>query len=219
MVPEITANQMRSARAWLNWSREDLAEKAGVVANTIAAIEKGDGSSEPNARTLAKIMGAFEAAGIELTNDGGVRPRVSRVSYFTGTEGFKQFFDDVYETVKDHIDPNVCVTNVNESLFQKWHGQYDAAHVARMSALDLKPYRALLKENDKNTRTSKYCEFRWVSDNQFADTCVYIYGDKTAFIDFEQDTVIVTLVDSSKVSGSLRRMFDVTWQNAMPVGT
>lgn len=217
MTPNLLANQLRAARAWLNWSREDLAEKAGVVANTIAAIEKGDGSSEPNARTMAKIVSAIEAAGVEFTDEGGVRPRVSRVSYFAGRTGFKNFFDDVYETLKTHTDPDVCVANVNEALFQKWHSEHDASHIARIQALNPKPYRALIKENDTNVRTSAYCEFRWVKNDQFADTCVYIYGDKTAFIDFEEDTVTVTMVDSFKVSRALRRMFEVSWQNSKPV--
>lgn len=219
MTPELLANQIRSARAWLDWSREDLAERAGVVANTIAGIERGDGSSTPNARTMTKIASAFETAGVELTDEGGVRPRVSRVTYFTGEEGFRHFFDDVYEVVKSHPNPDVCVTNVNEALFQKWHGKYDAAHIARITALDPKPYRALIKENDRNLRTSRYCEFRWISNSQFADICVYIYGDKTAFIDFEPNTVTVTVVDSLKVSGALRRMFEVTWQNSQEIGS
>jgi DNA-binding XRE family transcriptional regulator len=218
MTPNILANQLRAARAWLNWSRDDLAEKAGVVSNTIAAIEKGDGASEPNARTMAKILGAFTTAGVEITDEGGVRPRVSTVSYFTGASGFKKFLDDVYNVIKIRPDADVCIANNDDSLFLKWTSANAAAHVERVNAIDPKPrYRALIKETDTNVGTSTYCEFRYISKDEFADTCVYIYGDKTAFIDFEEDAVTVTLVDSTKVSSALRRMFETSWKNGRPV--
>ncbi len=218
MSPNILANQIRSARAWLNWSREDLAEKAGVVANTIASIEKGDGASEPNARTMAKILGAFQAAGVELTDEGGVRPRMNRVEYYSGADGFRNFFDDIYDVVKNHPHPDVCIANVDETLFAKWLGEYEQVHITRMATLKPPRYKVLLRENDLNLRSSAYSEFRWVDANNFADVCIYLYGDKSAFIDFGADTVSVTSVDSPSVSRSLRRMFDSAWNDAHPIG-
>lgn len=218
MTPNILANQMRSARAWLNWSRDDLAEKAGVVANTIAAIEKGDGSSEPNARTLAKIMGAFEAAGIEMTDEGGVRPRMNRVEYYTGMDGFRRFFDDIYDVVKHHAEPDVCIANVDEILFAKWLADYEPVHIARMATLNPPRYKVLVKQNDLNLRSSAYSEFRWVDADHFADVCIYLYGDKSAFIEFGTDSVSVTSVDNPSVSRSLRRMFGSAWNEAHPIG-
>lgn len=218
MTPAILANQMRSARAWLNWSRENLADKADVVVNTIAAIERGDGASEPNARTLAKIMRAFEEAGVELADDGGVRPRVSRVSYFTGKDGFRRFFDDIYETVRTHPNADVCIANVDELLFAKWLGDYEAVHIARMTTLAPTRYKVLLKENDFHLRSSLYSEFRWLEANRFADVCIYLYGDKSAFIEFAVDSVSVTVVDNMPVTRSLRRMFDASWAASSPVG-
>jgi len=218
MTPDILARQIRSARAWLDWSREDLANRAGVAPNTLATLEKGEGNSEPNARTMGKILGAINQAGLEFTEEGGVKPRVSRVGYFTGADGFRRFFDDIYETVSTHPHPDVCIANVDELLFQKWLSDYEAVHIARMAQLAPQRYKVLLKENDLNLRSSEYSEFRWVDNSQFADTCVYIYGDKTAFIDFDKNTVNVTMVDSANVSRALRRMFEATWTDAQPTG-
>lgn len=217
MTPDTLARQIRSARAWLDWTRDDLAKKADVVANTIASIEKGDGTSEPNARTLAKIMAAFEQGGVELVEDGGVRPRLSRVSYYTGPDGFRRFFDDIYQTVSTHPNPDVCIANNDDALIQKFLGDYEVKHIERMSKLSLPRYKVLNKESDLYIRSSQYCEFRWISNSQFANTCVYIYGDKTGFIDFEHDSVMVTVVDSPNVSRALRRMFDVSWANSKPL--
>ena len=53
------------ARAALGWGVRDLAERAGVTANTISRYENG---ADALGETLAKIQRALEAGGIEFTN-------------------------------------------------------------------------------------------------------------------------------------------------------
>jgi len=64
-------SQMRMARAALGWGVRDLAEKAGVTANTVTRIENG---SDAKRSTLDAIRSTFEAAGLEFIpeNGGGV---------------------------------------------------------------------------------------------------------------------------------------------------
>jgi transcriptional regulator with XRE-family HTH domain len=53
---------------------EELAHTAGVSRNSIGYFERGQRATRPE--TLAAIIGALEAAGIEFTtNDPGVRLR------------------------------------------------------------------------------------------------------------------------------------------------
>jgi transcriptional regulator with XRE-family HTH domain len=68
----VDAAQSRAARGLLNWSQSDLVEYSGVSKKTIADFERG--STKPYGRTLAAIIAAFEAAGIEFIR-GGVRIR------------------------------------------------------------------------------------------------------------------------------------------------
>ena len=72
----ITAGQCRAARAFLDWSREDLAAAAKVAVRTIVDFERG--ARSPQNSTLAVIAAAFEQAGIEFTNgsEPGVKLRV-----------------------------------------------------------------------------------------------------------------------------------------------
>jgi transcriptional regulator with XRE-family HTH domain len=65
--------QCRAARALLNWSQAELAERAGVAKQTLADFERGARSPYP--RTLGDIKEALEAEGIEFMNGGspGVR--------------------------------------------------------------------------------------------------------------------------------------------------
>jgi ribosome-binding protein aMBF1 (putative translation factor) len=65
MMPE----QSRAARAWLDWSQEQLAAKASVSLSTVRDFEKG--RREPIQATLAAMKAALEAAGIAFVDGGG----------------------------------------------------------------------------------------------------------------------------------------------------
>ena len=60
--------QMRMARAALGWGVRELAEKAGVTANTVTRIENG---SDAKRSTLDAIRSSFETAGIEFIPENG----------------------------------------------------------------------------------------------------------------------------------------------------
>ena len=63
MSPE----QCRAARAWLNWTQQELARRAGVGLSTVRDFEKGERTPIPN--NLAAIRRAVESAGIRLAFD------------------------------------------------------------------------------------------------------------------------------------------------------
>jgi transcriptional regulator with XRE-family HTH domain len=62
----ITPEQCRAARAWLDWSQEDLAQKANVALSTIRDFEKD--RREPISNNIESMQQALEAAGIEFTS-------------------------------------------------------------------------------------------------------------------------------------------------------
>jgi transcriptional regulator with XRE-family HTH domain len=68
------AIQLRMARAAVAWGVRELAEKAGVTANTVTRIENG---ADAKQSTLDRLQHALEAAGVEFTNGDqpGVRLR------------------------------------------------------------------------------------------------------------------------------------------------
>lgn len=65
----ITAGQMRAARALLRIDQRKLAAMAGVSLPTIQRMEASDGQVRGVVDTLAKVVEALEAAGIELIGD------------------------------------------------------------------------------------------------------------------------------------------------------
>ena len=69
----VTRGQLRAARALVAMSVQDLAERAQVHRRTIRRLECGD--KDPQLRILRRVWEALKDAGIEFTEDGGVRPK------------------------------------------------------------------------------------------------------------------------------------------------
>jgi transcriptional regulator with XRE-family HTH domain len=64
----ITAAQLRAARALLAIDQRTLAALSGLSLPTIQRMEASDGVVRGNVDSLMKLVGALQAAGIELIN-------------------------------------------------------------------------------------------------------------------------------------------------------
>lgn len=74
----ITAQQMRAARALLGIDQRQLAELAQVSLPTIQRMEASDGQVRGVVDTLVKVIGALEAAGVELLGENAPSSGVGR---------------------------------------------------------------------------------------------------------------------------------------------
>ena len=65
-----TGNQIRAARAMLGWSREALAERAGVHPKTIAYWElRADPKRREGVTAPERMLAALRSAGIEIASE------------------------------------------------------------------------------------------------------------------------------------------------------
>ena len=62
----ITSCQIRAARALVNWSARELAEKSGLGVATIRRMELADGVPSSNAQTLDLVRKVMESVGVEF---------------------------------------------------------------------------------------------------------------------------------------------------------
>lgn len=69
----ITPSQLRAARALLDWSRAECAEKVGISPETVKNIEQE--KFEPSAATLEKILKTFASFGVDFFTQHGVALR------------------------------------------------------------------------------------------------------------------------------------------------
>lgn len=76
----ITSEQVRAARALLRWEQKDLAAASTVSLPSIQRLETKPGTLAAQARTIAAIQSALEAAGVEFIpeNGGGAGVRLKK---------------------------------------------------------------------------------------------------------------------------------------------
>ncbi len=64
----LTSDQIRSARAMLRWSAQELATKAGVGVSTVQRMENAVGVPSASGKNLDAVQRALEAGGVTFTN-------------------------------------------------------------------------------------------------------------------------------------------------------
>jgi transcriptional regulator with XRE-family HTH domain len=204
-----TIDQIRAARALLNWSQTDLADRAGLSQTGIARIESG--VNMPNSSTLDKIAAAFDDAGIEFIADRGVEKRRSDIHIFKGRQGFIDFSWDVYNTVRVQ-GGEIVVNNVDERKFAQWKGEENKKYHEAMRSLGNIHFKILIQEGDDFFLASGYAAYRWTPKEKFGSIPFYVYGDKVAIIIFEPDDVVIFVIDSEQLSNYFRLQFKEFWE-------
>jgi transcriptional regulator with XRE-family HTH domain len=66
----ISAAQLRAARALAGLDQKRLAELSGLSVPTIQRMEASEGVIRGNVDSLMKLIGALDAAGVDLIGDG-----------------------------------------------------------------------------------------------------------------------------------------------------
>lgn len=76
----ISSEQVRAARALLRWEQKDLADASGVSLPSIKRLETQPGALQAQARTVAALSEALQAAGVEFIpeNGGGAGVRLRK---------------------------------------------------------------------------------------------------------------------------------------------
>lgn len=64
----LTPEQIRAARALLNWSQAELADRSGVAAQSIKNIERG--VTDPRLTTATTLKRTLESAGVQFVEPG-----------------------------------------------------------------------------------------------------------------------------------------------------
>lgn len=208
----ITTAQIRGARGILNWSQQDLAQRTGISATSIGAIENGQ--TTPRASTLETIRHTLERNGIEFLGLDGVRQQSESIKTYTGTEGFRDFMDYLYETAKTY-GGDIVLFNANPVNWIKWLGdEWFNAHSKRMHDLGSKiTFRITSKKGENQFISREFAEYRWFPDELFSDRALYAFGDSLAFVNFEKDNVSVVVLKQADFANAFRTLFNISWES------
>lgn len=207
----ITSAQCRAARALLNWSQPDLAQKCNIHVQTISNFEQN--SSSPTKTTLNKIQQVFENSGIVFTDQGGVNPRVSDIVVYEGKHGFEAFMDDVYETAKKY-GGTVYLFNSRPRLWYEWLGEdWYAKHSERMSALGNRIKVKITVQEGDHFLISKFAEHRWFPKRLSKGKIFYGYGPKLGLLDFQGESLKISVFQHKDFADIFRALYDIAWDN------
>ena len=208
---EITIDQIKAARALLDWTQDDLATTSGLSKASIQNYEIK--KTEPNSTSLYKIIDAFATHGIEFIEE-GVRRKTLKTKTYRGQRGLVDFMNLVYETASDN-GGEFCVSNVDETIFTQHLGQQnDDEYTEKMKSLNTDySFRILIKEGDMNFVASDYAEYKWIPSNDFHSVPFYVFGDNLAFLIFNEATT-VHVINNPEIADAQRTQFNLAWNTA-----
>ncbi len=216
MIKMITLQQIKAARALLNWTQGDLALHSGVSVPAIARLEQGNGNAR--ADTVHALHQAFETHGIEFYETTGVnlRTEIFKIDILDGADAMQQIWDDVVATLGKHGGGEFLMNGMDEHLWVKFFGDRLDAEIKRRRNSNI-THRLLIQEGDNLCLGSDEV-YRTVPQAVFGQTPYFIYGNKHALINWGPPMRIVR-IECHSAAETMRKQFNFNWDMGKPIKT
>lgn len=209
----ITGRQIRGARGLLGWSMEELADKASISRITIRQIEAE--TAQPQERTLASLLAAFDKEGIEFQDNEGVCIRKHQMRTYSGKAGYRQLLDHIYETVKK--GGRIRQFNFGDERYMLLDGNAATEHILRMEKIKVLDAKVLVQEGEICNPVS-YCSYRTL-DAAYGDIAPwYLYGNILVMPLTEGNRREFVTIQSQQVAERYIREFDLFWNKGISEG-
>lgn len=203
-----TIEQIRAARALLDWSQSDLANYADLSQTGIARIENG--TNQPNSQTLEKIKKAFSEANIEFI-EGGVRLAQDKLVVIRGKDSLRKLQDDIFHTLSKRKG-DIRILGIDEISPEETEDYaYTKMHIKRL--VDAGINERILIEKGKRDFLAPAEWYRSIPAKYFSPYTVFIYDSKIA-LTLRAPEHKVLLLDNPFFAESLKTFFDFLWDNA-----
>lgn len=204
----INAEQIRVARAILDWSTADLANRTGLTVNGLNKIERGN--VRPQEATLQIIQKSFEKAGLEFLPFSGVQKKERIVAVWEGPGSCKKLLGEIYQELRD-TGGEVLISGANEAFFVRNVGEKQAKdYILQLISANIRE-RLLIKEGDTFFIGPKSF-YHWLPEQYFSIDPFLIFGRKAALVLWEQPEMVIVLEDTNMVE-SLTNLFEFIWKN------
>lgn len=210
----ITYQQVKAARAMLDWKQADLAKASGISLAAIARLEQG--TANPRADTLQALQVALETNGIEFNEDLGVslKREVFKLEAYDGLAGMDRIWEDIIVTLLALKDGELLMGGMDERLWVQYYGDKVGDQMKRRWQLGIKS-RLLIRAGD-NLCLGDARTYRCVPKELFGHTHYFIYADKFVLITFGAPLKVV-LIHNANVADVFRKQFNFHWELGKPV--
>jgi len=201
----ITPEQIRAARALLNWKQSDLAAKTGLSLPSINNIERSIGS--PRLSTLQTIKEVFQSAGIEFIGNNGVQKHseVFEMREHQGEDFIEKMNDDLFSCMHGPED-EVLMYGINERMYPTVPEQMLRHYEYQKKTGFIE--RILLRDNDDFFLSDPHT-YRWVPSELLGVIPYYCYKDRLVFIMWETKRVVI--IRSQSIAATFRAQFEFLW--------
>lgn len=207
----ITAQQIRAARAFLDWSTADLANQAGLTINGINKIEREH--VVPHKETLGTIQQTFENAGIEFLPLSGIKKKDLYVVIWEDNKAYERLLDDIYYEVRD-TGGDVITYGLTEARSRPKNSEEKLKnHIKRMIDAGITE-RVLVKDGDVNF-FGPLEQYHWINESYFSSDPICVYGNKVALVVWEPQKVVI--INDARMATSVRLLLSFIWDRTEPV--
>lgn len=208
----ISREQIKAARAMLDWSQKVLAQKCRDISEpTVKLIETGKVNSTET--TLTIIKKTFESAGLEFLQQNGVRFREDIVTIIEKKNKneniYLRLLDDVYYSLEQTGGEVLIGFADNEKSTENVVQRQLALRKAGIGM------RFLIRNGDKFLRYPLQ-EYRCLPKGFFINSPTLVYGEKYAVVllnEIDNTPEKILIIRNPLVADLQRRHFDYFWES------
>jgi transcriptional regulator with XRE-family HTH domain len=203
----LSIEQIKAARALLDWTQDELAAAAGLSKPSINTLERR--IANPKVETLNAIQKALEKAGVEFTDGPGVKLQsaVLKTRIFEGDDALVRLCHDIFDTLVN-TGGELMISGIAEQKYRSRGGKRVLAEIKRRLKHKIKT-RLLSCEGDRTFIEPK-THYRWISKKFFPAVPTYIYDNKYAMFLWGPPQKII-LIENAEIADSYRLQFLTHW--------
>jgi transcriptional regulator with XRE-family HTH domain len=203
----ISPAQIRAARGLLGWSQKELGARSGIAPISVTNIELGE--RLPKVHTIEKIIGAFDAAGVEFGEQDTVKRKGINARTLEGSDWFNQALEDAYLSLLDYENAELIVDMAD-----------DRQSPPEVIGLYKKIRNAGIKMRQTVEEGNSYLlgavsEYRWIPKEFFRNWVMLVYADKVVLCLSEENRAL--LIKNKSLADMERQKFDLVWSLTPPL--
>ncbi|MGH1374776.1 MAG: hypothetical protein ACRBCK_00390 [Alphaproteobacteria bacterium] len=210
----ISPAQIRAAISLLGLRVNHVCDELDLnVPNLTKYLNPKDTSKQDISKSTLDILNAyFSNKRIVFThNDGVARKPPQDFEVLYGRQGFRTLMDDIYMTAGS-IGGDIRIINGHPELFLQTLGaDWYAMHVARMESVKDNIDFKIIAVRDGGEIAGTIADYRWIEPKEFFGNSIYIYGGTVASIYFDEDDVVIEIMNRQRLAQTWRHQFEIDW--------
>jgi transcriptional regulator with XRE-family HTH domain len=209
----ISAEQIKAARAMLDWTQDELARACGLSLNTVSNLEKGHLSI----RSSMAVRKALEDKGFEFFGKNGLCRRSDESRIYEGSGSCDKFYEDMLAAVKDK-GGEIAAVFWSQEMLAKSLGAENSHQLERLEQLArYAKVKCLLIDVLCLPLDMPFFEFRTMTNYHGFPFAGFTHGDKTAIVLTKGGDFTFFVAQSVEIAQTSLREFAPLWDNALPL--